>query len=205
MLNAMNAPGAKTPVSRPPVSVADLLALPGEGQGYEILDGALVDKETSAEHSFTQTKLAAHLDRRFGRRPGGRWPGGWWFLTESLVVFPGLKDPLRPDVAGWRREKVPERPRGSVVSITPDWICEILSPGNATNDTIKKKRIYHHAHVGHYWLLDPVAETLQVYRWTPEGYTEILSVERNERVRAEPFEAVEIAVMAFFGDDDDDE
>ncbi len=81
---------------------------------------------------------------------------------------------------------------------------EILSPSNFTNDTIKKKRIYHQAHVGHYWLIEPIAETLQVYRWDPAGYVEILSAERMEKGRAEPFEADETPAGVFFGDDDEE-
>jgi Uma2 family endonuclease len=108
-------------------------------------------------------------------------------------------------VAGWRRDKCPTRPTGTTTALVPDWICEILSPSNYTNDTIKKKRIYHQAHVGHYWLLDPIAETLQVYRWEAGGYLEILSAERQDVVRAEPFEADETPVGAFFGDEDGEE
>ena len=184
-------------------TLTDLLALPGEGQGYEILDGELVEKETSAEHASAQANLIGRLKHRFGRRPGGRWPGGWWFMVEALVAFPQHPEPLRPDVAGWRREKCPTCPTGTVVTILPDWICEVLS-SNYRNDTIKKKRIYHQAHVGHYWLIDPVGQTLQVFRWDPAGYTEILGAERTETVRAEPFEADEMPVGVFFGDDEEE-
>lgn len=189
----------------PVATLADLLALPDEGKGYEILDSELIEKESSCEHSRAQANLVTRLNSRFGRRPGGRWPGGWWFATEALIAFPRLKDPLRPDVAGWRRDKVPVFPSGTVFTDIPDWICEVLSPGNLTNDTIKKKRIYHQAQVGHYWLVDPIRETLQVYRWDQPGYVEILSAERTDKVRAEPFEAHETSVGAFFGDDDEEE
>lgn len=193
-----------TAAAKPPRSatLADLLALPDEGQGYEIIDGQLVEKETSAEHAQAQARLASRLGHRFDRRPGGRWPGGWWFLTEPLIRFPTVEHPLRPDVAGWRRDRCAACPRGAVIDVVPDWICEILST-NFTNDTIKKKRIYHDAGVGHYWLLDPVRQTLQVYRREPGGYLEVLAAERHERVRAEPFQADEVPVGVFFGDDDD--
>lgn len=134
-----------------PATIDDLLALPGDGQGYEILDGELAQKETSCEHSRAQ------------------------------AVFPS----------------------GTVFIAVPDWICEVLS-SNYNNDTIKKKRIYHQAHVGHYWLMDPIEETLQVYRWDQAGYVEILSAERTEKVRAEPFEADETPVGVFFGDDEEE-
>lgn len=185
-------------------TLEDLLALPGEGHGYEIVDGELIEKESSAEHGGSQADVAGVLRLRFGRRSGGRWPGGWWFATEVLIDF-GPGHHYRPDVVGWRREKVPARPTGTITALIPEWICEIVSPSNARHDTITKKRIYHRAQVGHYWLLDPVNETLSVLRWTPQGYSEVLSAQRGETVRAEPFDAVAIPLGVFFGDDDDDE
>lgn len=183
-------------------TVAELLALPDEGRRYEILDGELVEKETSAEHGVAQSRVGRVLGP-FDRRPGGRLPGGWWFATEALIDL-GVDQHVRPDVAGWRRERMPERPTGSVISLAPDWICEIVSPSNASNDTVKKKRAYHRHQVPHYWLLDPVRETLTVLRWSADGYVEVQSAMRGERVRAEPFDAIELQVGVFFGDDDDE-
>lgn len=87
--------------------------------------------------------------------------------------------------------------------IRPDWICEVLST-NRRNDLIKKKRAYHRHEVGHYWLVDPVEETLAVYRWHQDGYVEVLIADREERVRAEPFAAIELKVGVLFGEDDDE-
>jgi hypothetical protein len=49
-----------------------------------------------------------------------------------------------------------------------------------------------------------VDETLAVHRWHPDGYVEVLSADRDELVRAEPFEAIELRVAVLFGDDDDE-
>jgi Uma2 family endonuclease len=111
---------------------------------------------------------------------------------------------FRPDVVGWRRERVAQRPAGIPVRVLPDWVCEILS-SNRRNDLVKKKRTYHACKVPHYWILDPAEETLAVHRWGPDGYIEVLAAQRGERVRAEPFEAVELQVGVFFGDDEPDE
>lgn len=186
-----------------PATLAELLALPNEGQGYEIVGGELVEKETSGEHSRAQSRVNRVLSPPFDRRPGGRNPGGWWFATEALIDF-GASGKLRPDVVGWRREKVPVAPTGTVVTQIPDWICEIISPSNASNDTITKLRAYHQAQVGHYWLIDPVNETLAVYRFTRDGYLHVLGAKRSERVKAEPFDAIELQVGVFFGDDEDE-
>jgi Uma2 family endonuclease len=88
------------------------------------------------------------------------------------------------------------------ITIVPDWICEILSL-NRRYDLLEKKRVYHRHHVGHDWIVDPVEETLAVHRWHPDGSVEVLVADRTERVRAELFDAIELAVGVLFGDDPD--
>jgi len=187
-----------------PATIADLFAIPEDQRRHELIDGELVEKgAATGEHGRAQTRTVLSLGGPFDRRPGGRWPGGWWLLTEVEIVF-SRGNVLRPDIVGWRRERAPEPPTGTPISLVPDWVCEILST-NRTNDLVKKKRIYHQDKVPHYWILDPVEQTLSVLRWSPDGYTEVLAAERGERVRAEPFDALELAVGAFFGDDEPDE
>lgn len=188
----------------PPATLEDLLAIPEDQRRHEIIDGELVEKgAASGEHGGAQADLVTALNHRFGRRPGGRWPGGWWFATEvELLLAPGQL--FRPDVVGWRRERVPERPAGIPITTLPDWICEILST-NRRNDLIKKKRVYHQCQVPHCWIIDPVEETLAVHRFSADGYIEVLAAQRGERVRAEPFDAVELDVGTLFGDDEPDE
>jgi len=188
----------------PHATEADLLALPEQGRGYELIDGVLVEKQSGFRHSRAQFRLRQPLEPYDRRSGGGDRPGGWWFLTEQLVRFDSGQT-LRPDVAGWLRVRLPEPPEDedTVVSVRPDWIGEIISPSNAANDLVKKRRIYHHHGVPHDWIIDPRDETLTVLRWTPDGYVGVLSALRSERVRAEPFGAVEWLVGLLFGDDDD--
>lgn len=182
---------------------ADLFAIPEERRFHELIGSEFVEKATpTGEHAGAQVKLISRLDNSFGRRPGGRWPGGWWFLTEVEIQLG--EDICRPDVAGWRRERVPERPRGTPILVRPDWICEILS-GNQRNDLVRKKHIYHRHEVPHYWIVDPQREMLRVDRWHPEGSLEVAAVERGERVKAEPFAAIDFPLGVLFGDDEDDE
>ncbi len=173
-------------------------------QGFELAHGDLVEKQTSGEHGRAQGNVMGSLVPAFGRRPPGGppdRPGGWWLATEALVQFaPGLR--YRPDIAGWRRERLSAPPSGTVVTDIPDWICEVISPSNASNDTITKMADYHQAKVGHYWLLDPRDQTLEVYRYTKDGYLWVLGATREQRVRAEPFEPLEVHVGVFFGDDE---
>jgi Uma2 family endonuclease len=152
----------------------------------------------TGEHGAAQFKLCGYVDP-FDQRPGGKHPGGWWFGTEVDIHFDD-RNTLRPDLVGWRRARVPERPRGIPVRVRPDWICEILST-NRRIDTIKKKRVYHRFEVPHYWLVEPDDQVLSVHRWGPAGYVEVLAAERGEIMRAEPFEAIPLQVGVLFGDD----
>lgn len=95
---------------------------------------------------------------------------------------------------------VPERPKGKIVEIVPQWICEVLSE-DKRNDLVRKKHIYHRHHVDHYWLLDPEQGILAVYRWHADGYLEVLAEEHGQVVRVEPFDAIELPVSGLFGDE----
>jgi Uma2 family endonuclease len=183
-------------------TLADLLRIPEDERYHEVVDGVLVEKDAaSGRHGGAQLRLGAQLDP-YNRRPGGRAPGGWWFASEVEVQFEDTQV-FRPDLAGWRRERLAELPAEVPITVRPDWVCEILSK-NRTNDLVKKKRVYHRHQVGHYWILDPVAETLSVNRWSADGYVEVLIAERADVVRAEPFGDIELRVGGLFGDDLDE-
>jgi Uma2 family endonuclease len=183
---------------------SDLEAIPEAQRFHEIVGGELVQKASpTGEHGRAQVALSAALFGPFNRRTGGRLPGGWWFESEVEVeLFP--HEIYRPDVSGWRRELVPEPPTGTPIRARPDWICEILSPSNAKNDQVSKFATYHRCGVHHYWIVDPMLETLRVHRWTLEGYLVVLTAQRGDRVRAEPFDAIEFPIGVLFGDDPDD-
>lgn len=188
------------PASLRKATVADLLAIPEQHRRHEVIDGMLVEKEAaSARHGGAQGRLVRWVGP-YDRRPGGRGPGGWWFATEVEIELADTQV-FRPDVAGWRRTRLAALPAEVPVRVRPDWVCEVLSQ-NRRNDLIKKKRAYHAHEVGHYWLVDPLDETLAVYRWHPDGFVEVLVAERGETVHAEPFEEVPLAVGVLFGDDD---
>lgn len=191
---------AKTPTPRPLATVADLLAIPEAERNHEIIDGELVEKEAAtARHGRAQRKVSTLMDP-YDQPPSGPGPGGWWILTETEIEL-APQQVFRPDVVGWRRERLEVLPDQVPVRVRPDWVCEILSPRNTSNDLVKKKRAYHRSGVPHYWIVDPVGETLTVHRWTAEGYMEVLAAERGETVRAEPFDAIELKIGALFSDE----
>jgi Uma2 family endonuclease len=179
----------------------DFWAIPEGERFHEMLGGQVIEKAApTGEHGDAQAGVVSAVRPPFQRRPGGGGPGGWWIATEVEVLLQS-GDVVRPDVLGWRRERCPSRPTGTPVSLRPDWVCEVVSASNATDDTIKKLRLYHRVGLPNYWIVDPRDSTLTVMRWTPDGYVTLMRAERSEVVRAEPFEAIEIAVGTLFGDD----
>ncbi|WP_437963979.1 Uma2 family endonuclease [Sorangium sp. So ce260] len=177
-------------------TVEDLLALPDAVRFHEIVDGELVRKaRPSPRRGAAQAELTAEVAGAYGPRARGRGPGGWVFATEVEIFF---EEPhvYRPDVSGWRRERLPRLPDQSPIALRPDWVCEILSPSNKQNDLFKKLRTYQRCQVPYCWILDPEAEVLAVYRWTVEGYLLVLTAEGQESIRAEPFDAVEFSVRS---------
>ncbi|WP_375770052.1 Uma2 family endonuclease [Archangium gephyra] len=183
-----------------PATVEELLALPNE-QAAEIIDGLLVQKAApSILHGQAQGWLLSVLLPAFHRRGGGAVPGGWWLAPEVEVeLAPGQV--YRPDIAGWRRERMPTLSSERPVRLRPDWVCEVLSRSNAHHDLVTKFRTYHRLGVPHYWTVDPETEVLTVYRWQEAGYLAVLTAARGETVRAEPFEAIAWNVGLLFGDE----
>jgi Uma2 family endonuclease len=185
-------------------TVDDLLAIPEAERFHEIIDGELVRKAMpSFRHGGTQFELSSLLGGPYSRRAGRGGPGGWRFATEVEIAFSPTQVP-RPDVSGWRRERLPRIPDVFPVTVRPSFICEILSPSNPENDLFKKLVVYQRAEVPHYWIIDPVAEALAVYRWTPDGYLLVAVARGDERVRVEPFDAVELSVHTLVAGDDDE-
>jgi Uma2 family endonuclease len=183
-------------------TVADLLAIPESERFHELVDGELVPKAMpSIRHGMAQMGIGDAITGPYGPRARGRGPGGWVFASETEILFEPSQV-FRPDVAGWRRETLPTLPTEVPITVRPGWVCEILSASNAQNDLIRKMRVYQRSQVQHYWLLDPDAETLTVYRWTAEGYLLVQTATGRELVRAEPFGEVELSVRGLIHGDD---
>jgi Uma2 family endonuclease len=190
-----------TPARRSgPYTIADWQSQP-EDRRLELIDGQFVEKAApTIQHGVAQLSTGSCIGSAFHRKSGGGGkPGGWWIATEVDIVLD--ERGYRPDLTGWRRERMPTMPTERPIVLRPDWLCEIVSESNRATDTVTKLRRYHQAGVPHYWTLDQVDRTLTVYRHHPEGYLVAVRAEATERVRAEPFEAVELHVAVLFGDD----
>jgi Uma2 family endonuclease len=155
----------------------------------EIIRGALITQpRPAARHARAASRLGSVLGP-FDLE-GSSGPGGWIILIEPELHLGA--DILVPDLAGWRRTRMPELPDVAAFELAPDWICEVVSPSTAAVDRAEKLPRYAQAGVAFAWLVDPLARTLEVLR-LERGLWVLLGTHHGDaRVRAEPFDAVEI-------------
>jgi Uma2 family endonuclease len=155
----------------------------------EIVDGQLnLTSRPGIPHTVAASHLVTMLGHRFGGAGDGG-PGGWVVLYEPELHLG--EDILVPDVGAWRAERLPEVPKVPYFRLPPDWLCEVLSRSTGAIDRHIKLPIYARAGVRHVWLVDAAARTLEVLR-LHRGEWRALAVHRgDERIRAEPFDAVE--------------
>ena len=165
-----------------------LLALPENLTG-EIIGGVLyAQPRPTGRHAMAESGLGATLLPPFQR--GKEGPGGWWILDEPEIHFSRDIVVAVPDLAGWRRERMPEIPESHRFEVAPDWVCEILSPSTAGKDRIKKLPLYARYQVAYAWLLDPLARTLEAYALRNEGWLLIATLEGDDSVCVPPFDAI---------------
>ena len=134
-------------------------------------------------HARAASSLGGELYGPFDRGRGG--PGGWIILNEPELHLHA--DILVPDIAGWLRERMPALPQGSAFELSPDWVCEVLSPSTASTDRTEKLPIYARERVAHVWLVDALLRTLEVLRLDGDGYRIVGAWRGDTVVRCEPF------------------
>jgi Uma2 family endonuclease len=179
-----------------PATYADVRAAP-EHVVAELIDGELYRTPRPGPlHANAAGALFADLHNPFQRGRGG--PGGWVILIEPELRLGG-ESALVPDIAGWRRERMPELPAGANIELAPDWLCQVSSPSTAALDRKVKMPKYAQASVRQVWLIDPDARTLEIFVLGQGGRWETVSVHSDDdRVRAEPFEAIELDLASFW-------
>lgn len=179
--------------ARPLATYDDVLAAPRD-KVAEVIRGRLhTHPRPALPHAAAASALSDELGPPFKRGRGG--PGGWIILFEPELHLG--QDILVPDLAGWRRERLPALPAEPFISLAPDWVCEVLSPSTAKMDRVEKLPVYARESVRHVWLLDPIQRMLEVFRMDEGRYTLLGAYKDDDVVTAEPFEvfALELAVL----------
>jgi Uma2 family endonuclease len=180
--------------ARRKATYADIEALPEHLVG-EILEGELVVSPRPAPpHAKAAISIGSDVDGPFQRGRGG--PGGWLILPEPELHLGD--EVIVPDLAGWRTDRAPIIGEAAFISVAPDWVCEIASPSTARHDRTSKMRIYGRAAVSHLWIIDPLARTLEVFRLENRRWSQISAHADDEKVRAEPFDAIELELAGWW-------
>lgn len=175
----------------------DLLTMP-EDVRAEILDGeVVVSPPPSPDHSKAHSSVNRLIGGPFDEDDGRGGPGGWWIFIE-LDIRLGRHQIVRPDLSGWRRERLPDPAAMRPIEIAPDWICEIISPSNEANDRVTKRRLYAESGVGFYWMVNPEARTLEALRLRDGTWHDVGAYDETDVARIAPFEAVELEVGRLF-------
>ena len=163
-----------------PKTWEDVLRMPDDGNRYEFIGGRLyVTPAPVTRHQRISKRLQAALMRIL--EDAGR---GEVFDAPFLVEFPGVGDRVQPDlifVSDRRREIIGEKQ----VLGAPDLVVEILSPSTAHRDRGIKLDLYARSGVRQYWIVDPVEDVVDVWRFGDNPGHERLSGELPVRLGAE--------------------
>ena len=174
------------PAPTPRATYQDVLDAPPH-RVAEVVDGTLyTHPRPAASHARASSSLGVKVGGPFDYDAGG--PGGWWIIFEPELHLD--EDILVPDLAGWRRERMPVYPDIAYFTLTPDWVCEVLSPSTRKLDLLGKRPVYAREGVGHLWLVDPVDRTLEAFELHEGRWVLIASAKDDDPVSIRPFDAV---------------
>ncbi len=174
------------PAAAPRATYQDVLDAPAH-RVAEIIDGMLhTHPRPAMPHARASSSLGVKIGGPFDNNPGG--PGGWWIVDEPELHFD--EDIVVPDLAGWRRERMPEFPDTAYVTLAPDWVCEVLSPSTRKLDLCGKRPVYAREGVTHLWLVDPLARLLEAFELRDGQWALIATAADADPVAIPPFDAV---------------
>lgn len=162
----------------------------------EIIEGVLYTMtRPRGPHQSVEAEVVADLVAPFRRGRGG--PGGWWILPEPGIELSGTPE-IAPGIAGWRRERLPSLPEDASIAISPDWVCEILSPSTRRHNLLVKKPYYARVGVPHHWLIDLAARTVTAYQLEKGRWVELGVWGDETDARIDPFAEVPLDIASWW-------
>ena len=164
----------------------------------EIVDGELhLQPRPALAHAAALSALGAELLPPFKRGRGG--PGGWILLDEPELHL--KQDIVVPDMAGWRRSRLEVIEDSAFLTLSPDWVAEVLSPSTEKFDRTQKLDVYARENVAWVWLINPRQRTLEVLHLGPDGLWVLHGTYHDDvQLKVEPFEAIEFDLGALWAD-----
>lgn len=186
---------SSAPARRKP-SYQDILDAPAHAMAQIVAGSLHVHPRPAGPHAAVASALGEELGPPFKRGRGG--PGGWILLDEPELHLG--EDILVPDLAGWRRERMAAVPDEPFFTLSPDWVCEVLSPSTAKLDRADKLPIYARESGSFAWLVDPLARTLEVLRREGDRWLLLGTFRDDARVHAHPFDAIELDLSVLWAD-----
>ena len=165
-------------------------------------DDLIVSPRPGPKHAVASSSLLSELHTFFDKGGGG---GGWLIVYEPELHFENppqkfeKKNVVVPDIAGWKRERMPTLPETAYFELPPDWICEVLSPSTARYDRVSKMNIYAVNNIPYYWILDPLNRTLEILNLQGDGYRVSMTFGESDKVLAPPFEEIEFNLGDLWG------
>ena len=153
----------------------------------EIVDGTLhTHSRPAMPHARAKSVLGWTIGGPFDHDAGG--PGGWWIIDEPELHLG--EDILVPDVAGWRRERMPEYPETAYVTLAPNWVCEVLSASTRRLDLQGKRPVYAREEVRHLWFVEPTDRTLEAFELREGEWVLIAAAKDDDPISIRPFDAI---------------
>jgi Uma2 family endonuclease len=144
----------------PLLTTDDLIALPDDGNTYELIEGELTRRDMPAlDHQGVIGDLLFIIQSYLDRHRVG-----------EVIPMPGVifdsHNSVIPDLVFLTNEQLGQVGSESHIRFAPALAVEVVSPGreNARRDRVKKLRLYDKFGVGEYWVADPESRTLEVYR-----------------------------------------
>ncbi len=150
------------PLSPTEWTVEMVNALPDDGNRYEVIDGELL---VSPAPSFLHQRAVARLHLVLASYVDAI--GLDLLLAPAAVTF-SRKREVQPDLLVLPRNAGRPATRFEDVGVLT-LAVEVLSPHSMQTDRHKKRRLYQDERVPEYWIVDPVARSVE--RWRPTTET----------------------------------